>query len=236
MADSGTFSEGFRTNVLPQAIATGNIQSGTIDGKLNGVMPTQTPTGWRLVSQSTLGAMFSQRLAHEQAGDAAGELDHLDAALHLGPRLGERLAVLARDQGRQLLEACLRSARGNGTGRGPARPPASRSRPAGRRRAAHRPVDLLGRAIGHFRLHAAGRRIEDLAAAIARRGLELPPIRRGTVAIEGAVVIADPFARYGCRFVTVGWVIRPLWRPFVPVCNGRSNACGGGWSTVSTGA
>ena len=29
-----------------------------------------------------------QRLAHEQAGDAAGELDHLDAALDRGPRLG----------------------------------------------------------------------------------------------------------------------------------------------------
>ena len=39
-----------------------------------------------------------QRLPHEQAGDAAGEFDHLDAALHRGPRLGERLAVLARDQ------------------------------------------------------------------------------------------------------------------------------------------
>src|SRR4029077_18842412 len=49
IADSGTFSEGFSTNVLPQVIATGNIQSGTIDGKLNGVIPTQTPTGCRLV-------------------------------------------------------------------------------------------------------------------------------------------------------------------------------------------
>ncbi len=40
-------------------MATGNIHSGTIDGKLNGVMPTQTPTGWRLVSQSTFVAMLS---------------------------------------------------------------------------------------------------------------------------------------------------------------------------------
>ena len=39
-----------------------------------------------------------ERLAHEQAGNAAGELDHLDAALDRGPRFGERLAVLARDQ------------------------------------------------------------------------------------------------------------------------------------------
>src|SRR5207302_1942140 len=59
-AVSGTFSEGFNTKVLPQARATGNIHKGTIAGKLNGVMPAQTPTGWRLVSQSTLPAMLGR--------------------------------------------------------------------------------------------------------------------------------------------------------------------------------
>ena len=43
----GSFSEGLRTKVLPQAIAIGNIHIGTMAGKLNGVMPAQTPTGWR---------------------------------------------------------------------------------------------------------------------------------------------------------------------------------------------
>ena len=43
----GSRSEGFSTNVLPQAIATGYIHSGTIAGKLNGVMPAHTPTGCR---------------------------------------------------------------------------------------------------------------------------------------------------------------------------------------------
>src|SRR5437016_5832649 len=55
----GTFSEGFRMNVLPQAIAIGNIHSGTITGKLNGVMPAQTPTGWRSVCVSTWVPTFS---------------------------------------------------------------------------------------------------------------------------------------------------------------------------------
>ena len=41
----GSRSEGLSTNVLPQAIATGNIHMGTIAGKLNGVMPAHTPTG-----------------------------------------------------------------------------------------------------------------------------------------------------------------------------------------------
>src|SRR3990172_8840751 len=43
----GSFSEGLSTKLLPQAIATGNIHSGTITGKLNGVMPAHTPSGWR---------------------------------------------------------------------------------------------------------------------------------------------------------------------------------------------
>src|SRR5512135_266809 len=44
----GSFSDGLSTNVLPHAIATGNIHIGTIAGKLNGVMPAHTPTGWRM--------------------------------------------------------------------------------------------------------------------------------------------------------------------------------------------
>ncbi len=44
----GSFSLGFSTNVLPHARATGNIHIGTIAGKLNGVMPATTPSGWRI--------------------------------------------------------------------------------------------------------------------------------------------------------------------------------------------
>ena len=33
---------------LPAAIAIGSIQSGTMTGKLNGVIPAQTPSGWRI--------------------------------------------------------------------------------------------------------------------------------------------------------------------------------------------
>ena len=102
-AERGTFSEGFRTNVLPQASATGIIQSGTMTGKLNGVIPAHTPTGWRTVSQSTSRGDVRQRLAHQEAGDPAGELDHLDPALDRGPRLAQRLAVLAGHEPGQLV-------------------------------------------------------------------------------------------------------------------------------------
>src|ERR1022692_152753 len=49
----GSRSEGLRMNVLPQAMATGYIHIGTITGKLNGVIPTTTPSGWRIEEAST---------------------------------------------------------------------------------------------------------------------------------------------------------------------------------------
>jgi hypothetical protein len=39
-------------NVSPQAIANGRNQSGTMKGKLNGVMAAKTPMGWRIMSES----------------------------------------------------------------------------------------------------------------------------------------------------------------------------------------
>src|ERR1044071_1263377 len=44
----GSFSEGFSTNAFPHAIAGAHIHMGTIAGKLNGVIPATTPSGWRI--------------------------------------------------------------------------------------------------------------------------------------------------------------------------------------------
>jgi hypothetical protein len=44
----GSFSEGLRMNVLPQAIAGAHIHIGTIAGKLKGVIPATTPRGCRI--------------------------------------------------------------------------------------------------------------------------------------------------------------------------------------------
>jgi len=54
---SGTFSEGFSTKVLPQAMANGYIHAGAMAGKLNGLMPANTPMGWRMDLQSMPAAM-----------------------------------------------------------------------------------------------------------------------------------------------------------------------------------
>ena len=48
----GSRSLGFSTKALPQAIATGYIHIGTMHGKLNGVTPATTPSGWRIVQLS----------------------------------------------------------------------------------------------------------------------------------------------------------------------------------------
>src|SRR6202012_2427124 len=49
----GSRSLGLSTNVFPVAIAIGCIQNGTMAGKLNGVIPAQTPSGCRNEYAST---------------------------------------------------------------------------------------------------------------------------------------------------------------------------------------
>ena len=95
-------SEGLSTKVLPQAIATGNIQHGTIMGKLNGVMPAPRLAAGAC-SVVDAAADLVGVLALEQMGNAAGELHHFDAARDLAPGVGEDLAVFAGDELSQLV-------------------------------------------------------------------------------------------------------------------------------------
>ena len=44
----GSFSDGFSTKQLPHASAGAHIHMGTMAGKLNGVIPATTPSGWRI--------------------------------------------------------------------------------------------------------------------------------------------------------------------------------------------
>ncbi len=58
-ATDGSRAEGLSTKLLPAAMATGNIHIGTMAGKLNGVMPATTPSGWRIDQESTPEDTFS---------------------------------------------------------------------------------------------------------------------------------------------------------------------------------
>ena len=67
-AVEGTRSEVLSTKVLPQAMAIGNIHIGTMAGKLNGVMPAHTPTGWRTEWLSTSVPTFSEKVPFSRCG------------------------------------------------------------------------------------------------------------------------------------------------------------------------
>ena len=79
-------------------MAIGYIHMGTMAGKLNGVMPATTPERLAHRVGVDLGRDVLGEVALEEMGDAAGELDDLETALHLAAGVGEDLAVLGREQ------------------------------------------------------------------------------------------------------------------------------------------
>ena len=101
MAAPGSFSLGLSTKVLPAAIATGNIHSGIMAGKLNGVIPAQTPSGCRKECTSTERAAWSVCSPRNSRGADKRELQHLEPALYLAQRVGVDLPVLKADDLRQ---------------------------------------------------------------------------------------------------------------------------------------
>src|SRR5262245_36231929 len=55
----GSRSDGLRMKALPQASAGANFHIGIMAGKLNGVMPATTPSGWRIENKSMPGPALS---------------------------------------------------------------------------------------------------------------------------------------------------------------------------------
>ena len=90
--------------MLPQVSAIGNIHSGTIEREV--VRRDADADADRVPHRFGIDVAgdVRQDLAHDQARDAAGEFDDFDAAVHFGPGLGERLAVLAGDERGELFE------------------------------------------------------------------------------------------------------------------------------------
>ena len=103
----GVCSEGLRMNVLPAAIANGRNHIGTIAGKLNGVIAAHTPTGWRIVSQSTLVATDLERAPLHRLRHRA--VPPRPSRSRARPRRArrDRLAHLARHRLRELPGALL---------------------------------------------------------------------------------------------------------------------------------
>ena len=109
----GSFSTASARTCCRTRSALANIQIGTIAGKLNGVMPATTPSGWRIEYTSTPVAACSLNPPFSRCGDAARELDVLDAPRDLAQRVGgtlpcsavTRAAISARLRVEQLPEA-----------------------------------------------------------------------------------------------------------------------------------
>jgi hypothetical protein len=93
---------------LPQAMATPNIHIGIMAGKLNGVIPATTPSGLTHGIDVNAGAGAFGVFALHQMGHAARKLDHFQAALNVALGVGDDLAVLRRQQDRELLHVLFK--------------------------------------------------------------------------------------------------------------------------------
>ena len=164
----GSRSDGLRMKALPQASAGANFHIGIMAGKLNGVMPATTPSGWRMRIEVDAGAGALGVLALEQMRDAAGELDHFEPALDVALGVGEGLAVLGGEQPREVVEFPLQQLEEL---EHHARAPLRIGRGPGRLRrlgVGDRVLDLGLLGEGDLGLHLAGIGIEHVAGAAGR--------------------------------------------------------------------
>ena len=103
--DSGVSFAGLTTIVQPAAIAGPILRVPIASGKFHGVMNTQGPTGWRIVSRRPAAGLVRREAAVEADRLLGVPAQEARAVGDLGPRLGERLAHLERHQQRQLVGA-----------------------------------------------------------------------------------------------------------------------------------
>ena len=118
-------------------------------------------------------------LALQQMGNAAGELDHFQSACQFAMGIADCLAVLARDESRDLIGGALHEfLEPEQHTRTPLR---WRRCPAAKRlpRGTHRCIDVVRRGKGHERSHRAQGGVEDIARAflISRNGAAAYPVR-----------------------------------------------------------
>ena len=160
---------------LPQATAMAPIQHGIMIGKLNGVMPATTPSGWRIDQRVHVRGDLLGEVAAHVMGDGAGELDDLQPAPDLALGVVEGLAVLERHEPGEIVDALLHQAL---EVEHHALAAQRRRRGPGELRLLgdlHRGIDFRFRGEGHLGRHLAGRRVGDVAGAAARARDALVP-------------------------------------------------------------
>ena len=160
----GSRSDGFRMKALPQAIAGRELPH-----RDHGREVERRDAGddaERLAHRVDVdaGAGAVGVLALQQMRDAAGELDHLEAALDVALGVGDGLAVLAREAVGELVVVARRRARRTSSARGRGAAGWWRPRPAARpwRSRRRRRTSAL-EASATLGAHLAGHRLEDVA-------------------------------------------------------------------------
>ena len=161
---SGPSREGFSTTVLPAAIAIGKNHSGTIAGKLNGLMMPTTPSGWRERVDVDAGRdVLGVRALDVGAGHARRRTRRPPVPRAISPRgVGEHLAVLGGED-RGELAACGALSSSRNANITAWRFAIDVSRQSGERpgRGLHGGVDVGGRGEPHLLLHDAERGVVD---------------------------------------------------------------------------
>ena len=166
----GSRSDGFRMKQLPQASATGNIHIGTMQGKLNGVMPATTPSGWRSEWLSTLVPTFSVTSPFSRCGmptanstTSSPRVTSPSASSWVLPCSAEiSSAILSAFSMQQELELVEDARPAQRRGLRPGRP--------GRLGDGDDLADLVGRGERHPLLGDAGRRVEHIGKAAGLAG------------------------------------------------------------------
>ena len=89
--------------MFPQAMATGYIHIGTMAGKLKGVMPATTPSGWRSDQLSISGPTLRLYSPFRRCGMPQAKSTTSMPRASSPARVGMRLAVLVRDRAGDLV-------------------------------------------------------------------------------------------------------------------------------------
>ena len=164
----GSRSDGFSIKVLPHASAIGNIHIGTIAGKLNGVMPAQTPSGWRTDQLSMPRPTCSVNSPFSRCGmPQANSTTSMPRVI--SPWASENTLPCSSVMTRAIASPSRPSSSRN-LNRMRARVSGGVAAQPGKRRGRglHRPIDLASRGKGDAADLLAGRRVVDVAPAPAR--------------------------------------------------------------------
>ena len=209
----------------------GTSTSAPSPGKLNGVMPAHTPTGWRIDQLSTSVPTFSLSSPFSRCGMPVANSTTSMPRVTDAFGVGERLAVLLRDDLRAGPCGARPAARGNASARAHGAAPASRAMHGKRVAAAgDRGVDVGGVGERHVADDLAGGRVGHFAVARRRAArTALPPIHSGRRSSVVRSIVTPPL-----RAASIASPAAPNWLQWAAVSQRIAGSCDPSFGSRST--